>query len=373
MPLTLGSLLQRLERAAPNEHFVYVMPSTDGPCRFGVYNLLNQIVLDRLGWRDRLRIWAPKDSGYFDDLPAGTEMLMLSGIIATDLLLRALLDVRPTEQSRGRAQELYEAYMNRLRGTLESAGRGDLRLAPALWQVANGKLFGISELLSSAAREFAALRGQVELPLVEMTGEIYVRAVDFSNDYLIRKLEERELRVRLASQSEWLAYCSYVRRHRKERNRFVDSFSEHVQHRIDAILFTATARHLDWPVPPSIEDSLSAAAPYVNAALEGEAVLTVGGALEGWRRQEIDAAVAVGPLECMPTKIAEAQFHHVAEHDGLLTLTLSFNGDPISTTALDNFAFEVHERFRKKREQKQPPVFAAGSQPSLATAQPRNR
>jgi len=348
MPLTLGSLLQRLERAQPDEHFVYVMPSTDGPCRFGVYNLLNQIVLDRLGWRDRVRIWAPKDSGYFDDLPAGTEMLMLSGIIATDLLLRALLDVRPTERFPSHAQALYDAYMIRLRSTLETAGRGDLRLGPALWQVASGRLFGISDLLRSAAREFEALRGPAELPLIEMTGEIYVRAVDFSNDYLIRKLEERELRVRLAAQSEWLSYCSDLRRRRTERNRFVDSFSEHVQHKIEAILFSAMARHLAWPTPPSVQETLAAARPYISAALEGEAVLTVGASLEAWRRQEIQAAVTVGPLECMPTKLAEAQFHHVAEHEGLLTLTLSFNGDPISTTALDNFAFEVHERFRSK-------------------------
>ena len=50
----------------------------------------------------------------------------------------------------------------------------------------------------------------------------------------------------------------------------------------------------------------------------------------------------------MPTKIAEAQFHHIAERDGLISLTLSFNGDPINTSALDNFAFEVHARSRNR-------------------------
>jgi hypothetical protein len=59
--------------------------------------------------------------------------------------------------------------------------------------------------------------------------------------------------------------------------------------------------------------------------------------------------VNVGPLECMPTKIAEAQFHHLAERDGLLSLTLAFNGDPVSEAALDNFAFEVKARFQNRR------------------------
>jgi hypothetical protein len=52
----------------------------------------------------------------------------------------------------------------------------------------------------------------------------------------------------------------------------------------------------------------------------------------------------------MPTKIAEAQFHHIAEREGLPSLTLSLNGDPVNTAALDNFAFEVHSRFGRKRD-----------------------
>ncbi len=349
MPLTLGSLLQRLERAKTGEQFVYVMPSTNGPCRFGVYNLLNRIVLERLGWNDRLRIWSPKDSGYFDDLPAGTEMLMLSGILATDLLLQALYDVRPLEAVRGQASALYARYLGELLARLEEAGRGDLRLGPALWQVTGGNLFGLRELLRRAGRDFAALRSPRQLPLVEMTGEIYVRAVPFSNDFLVEKLEQRGLRVRLAPQSEWLAYCAHVRRYRSGRNRFVDAFSNQVQHRIEAVALAAIAPHLGWPQPPSIVETLETARPYVSPALEGEAVLTIGAALANWQRHNIDAVVAVGPLECMPTKIAEAQFYHVAERDGLLSLTLAFNGDPISTDALDNFAFEVHARFRSKQ------------------------
>jgi hypothetical protein len=72
--------------------------------------------------------------------------------------------------------------------------------------------------------------------------------------------------------------------------------------------------------------------------------------LQEWRHGRVDAAVSVGPLECMPTKIAEAQFHQLAEREGLLSLTLAFNGDPISTTALDNFAFEVKARFQHRRD-----------------------
>lgn len=121
-----------------------------------------------------------------------------------------------------------------------------------------------------------------------------------------------------------------------------------MQHRVSAICLAAVAAHLGWPTPPSISESLSAAEPYINSALEGEAALTLGGALAAWRRRQIDGVLSVGPLECMPTKIAEAQFQHATQHERLPNLTLPFNGDPISTTALDNFAFEVHASFQRR-------------------------
>jgi predicted nucleotide-binding protein (sugar kinase/HSP70/actin superfamily) len=348
MTLTLGSLLQRLERATDHERFVYLMPSTDGPCRFGAYNVLNQIVLERLGWRDRVRIWAPKDTHYFDGFPAGTEMLVFAGIVASDLLFQALLDARPFERERGAADALYARYHAELLSRLEAAGRGDLSIGPALWQVAGGRLFGLRDLLEHAGADFARTRGPGELPVVELVGEIYVRSVGFSNDFIIEKLEARGLRVHLAPKAEWVTYCGQVGRERRG-NRLPDRFAELVQHRIETLTSAVMARHLGWPSPPSIPDILAAARPYVSDTLNGEAVLTVGMPLQAWRHAQIDAVVSVGPLECMPTKIAEAQFHHVTEREGLLSLTLSFNGDPINTAALDNFAFEVKERHYRSR------------------------
>lgn len=349
MPFTLGSLIQRLERAAKDEKFIYLMPAADGPCRFGVYNLLNNIVLDRLGWRDRVRIWSPKDTGYFDDMPAGTEMLVFAGIAITDLLLQAMLDVRPVERQEGAAKKLYDSYLRDLLAQIETAARGDLSLGPALWQVAGGNLFGLRKLLRRAGQDFAVLRGPGERPCVELTGEIYVRGVDFSNDGLIEKLEARGLRVHLAPKTEWLNYCGYVQNQMQERNRFADGFSQFVRARIENAAFSAMAPHMGWSPLPTPEESLLAAAPYVNAALYGETVLTVGAPLYEYRHNQIDAVVSVGPLECMPTKVAEAQWHHVAEDEGILCLTLPFNGDPVSSAALDNFAYEVKERFNARK------------------------
>ena len=346
MPLTLGTIIQRIERAPADEKFVLLMPCSDGPCRFGVYNLLNNLVLERLGWRDRVRIWSPKDTGYFDELPPGTEMLVFAALAASDLLLQAKLDVRPVERVPGATEELHRRCHHDLLVQVETAARGNLSLGPALWQVAGGGLFGLRALLERAAGEFARLRGPGDRPCVELTGEIYVRGVEFANDSVAEKLEARGLRVHLAPKTEWVNYCGRIQRQMDERNRFTDGFSHLVQRRIENAAFSAMAAHLGWPPLPTPGEALAAAEPYVDAELYGEAVLTVGTPLHEYRHGHIDAVLSVGPLECMPTKIAEAQWHHVAEREGVLSLTLGFNGDPVSSAALDNFAFEVKERFK---------------------------
>jgi predicted CoA-substrate-specific enzyme activase len=348
MCMTLGSFLKRIEPAKPgSERFALLLPRTCGPCRFGVYGLLNRITLERLGWNGRVRIWSPCESGYFDDLPAGFSILMFTGFMASDMLVNALLDVRPLETERGAANALYRRHRERLTKHLEREAGGDLSSATGLWQVASGNLFGVSQLLSDAAAEFAELRGKAEKPVVLLVGEIYVRSVPFANDFVIEKLEERGCRVRLAPLSELLEYADYVNLHRRQATwsrRFSVFIQALIRRRTRAIM-SAT---LGWPPAAPVAGSLEAAAPYIRQDLEGEAVLTVGAALHEWRMGGIDAAVSVGPLECMPNKIAEAQFFQIAEREGLPSLTLSLNGDPMNLATLDNFAFEVQAQFQRR-------------------------
>jgi len=59
--------------------------------------------------------------------------------------------------------------------------------------------------------------------------------------------------------------------------------------------------------------------------------------------------VSVGPLECMPNKISENQFFHIAENEGLHSLTLYLNGDPVDPEVLDNFAYEVRSQYERRK------------------------
>jgi hypothetical protein len=50
----------------------------------------------------------------------------------------------------------------------------------------------------------------------------------------------------------------------------------------------------------------------------------------------------------MPNKLVEAQLFHLGQREGLVSLTLSLNGDPIDPEVLDEFAYEVKEGFRRR-------------------------
>jgi predicted nucleotide-binding protein (sugar kinase/HSP70/actin superfamily) len=362
MCVTLGSLLQRIEQDRDgDEQFAFFMPTACGPCRFGVYNVLHKIVLERLGWKDRVRVWSPVDADYFRGLPPGFAALVFTGFVAVDMLLEALYDVRPVERREGAARVIWQRYNRQVLEALEQAGRGDLSVGNTLMQLVNGRHFGTAEVLRRAAAEWSAVKRQDQRrPTVALVGEIYVRCDPFANDFVVDKLERQGIRVRFAPFSEWLEYTDYISRKEGTKRGFGAQLSSLVQRRIQERLYGTMAAPLGWPSRTRVRDSLAAAAPYLRRELTGEAVLTLGGPLHEWRHGQIDGVVSVGPLECMPNKIAEAQFFHVAEHEGLASLSLPLNGDPLDPEVIDNFAFEVKTRFYQREERK------AGDAPFLS-------
>lgn len=348
MVLTLGSLLQRLERAAPNERFVYLLPCSNGPCRFGVYSLLNQIVFQRLGWQDRIRLWSPSDAGYFDEFPPSLGILAFAGMLAADLLNEAALAAGTDGAPPGAADAIYQRARGELVTLLERHAAADLSTAAALWQVTGGRLFGLRDLLADASAQLAAIRDGAERPTVLLVGEIYVRCVPFANGHLINRLGQRGLRVRLVPIQEWLEYTDHVAGLTRGWWRVGAHLSARVQARIRHAASAVVDAAFGWPARFPASGILGAAQPYLRPALWGEAALTLGNPLLAWRHGQIDGVVSAGPHECMPNKIAESQFYHLAERESLPSLTLALNGDPLDNEVLDNFAFEVHSRFRRR-------------------------
>jgi len=356
MMLTLGTLLERLERGrtvdAPDQQYVFFMPTAKGPCRFGVYHSLHKIVLEETGWADRVKIVSPDDADYFKDVSSDFSLRIWLGFVARDLLEAMLLDVRPVERVPGQAQEIVTRWSKELERRFESPGPNT---PGAIVRQLFGGLWGTREVLSSAAAELALAKDPTkDVPTVAVVGEIYVRLDPFANDFIVDKLEARGLRVRLAPFVEWLEYTAFLAEKRvidgamrREDDPLSIGLSGLVQRSTYEVLYDLCAKPLGWGPRPTVRQTLDAGRPYVHEELVGEAVLTIGGPVHELHSGLIDGAVIVGPHECMPCKIAEAQYAKAAEEMTLPYVSLGFNGDPIDTESVDRFAYDVHESRRK--------------------------
>ena len=349
MMLTLGTLLNRLERDAANdEKFVFMMPTARGPCRFGVYNTLHKIALEQTGWSDRVSVFSPDDGDYFRDTSPAFAIRTWVGFLAHDLLQTMLYDVRPVERVRGAADRAHSKYFRELIDCIQRPVRGTV--SEAVGELFGG-LFGTRDILGRAAKEMAALKKPLlDLPTVGVVGEIYVRLDPFANDFLIEKLEARGIRVRFAPFVEWLEYTSFLAEKRLHDGRLRHDdrapsilVSGLVQRATAQVLYDVCREPLQWGSRISVSESVHAALPYVDSELNGEACLTVGGPLHELKEKLIQGVVVIGPHECMPHKIAEAQLGAAGEDMPVPYLAISVNGDPLDSEALDRFAYDIHE------------------------------
>ncbi len=361
MVITMGSLLQHIKHEKDKtKNFSFFMPMANGPCRFGAYDTLNEIILERLNLKDRVGIWAPLDDDYFATVPDGFAAVAYAALAASDFLLEGLYTCRPVENKHGEAQKIWDYYTNELETHLEKyTSTASLTAGNAVANVISGNIFGVIDILKRASRAFKNIMLNKDMPEVLIVGEIYVRCDPFSNDFVIDQLEQRGIRCRFAPFNEWLEYTDYQD---GELKNVADAASKFIQASIQHQLYGAMAKILHWPSRTTVQDSLAAAKPYMRENLSGEAILTIGGPIHEWRTGHIDGTVAVGPLECMPNKIAQNQFYHIAEKEGLPSLTLHLNGDPVDPEILDNFAYEIHAQHKRKLK---------GRRKNLAPVSPR--
>jgi predicted CoA-substrate-specific enzyme activase len=353
MMLTLGTLLNRVRSKRDGEStYAFFMPTACGPCRFGVYNSLHKIVLERLGLDERVRVISPSDADYFEGTRPDFAARLWIGFLVHDLLQSMRHYVQPIERQDGMAQAIYSRYFERLVRELQVPSKGTL--TSALGQLASG-MWGMRELVREAAREFADARGAPRrVPTVALVGEIYVRLDPFANDQLVKRLEAHGLRVQFAPFVEWLEYSNHLSEQRLLQGRGISSddplkagFTGMVQRVTSRVLHGVCERALGWSERTEIPDVLLSGERFVHPALTGEAVLTVGGPMHEFERGQIDAVVVVGPHECMPCKVAEARFARIGETHRLPQLAVYSTGDGIDTEAVDRFAFDLWQQYRE--------------------------
>ncbi len=342
--VTTGDMVKKV--LAPDfvpEKSAFFMPSGTGPCRFGQYNVFHRMVLERLGLPN-VPIFAPnQDTSFYKDLGIiGDDFVTQSwkGIIAYELLVKSLHETRPYERTKGTAEALFEVYVRRLYDALRSR---------------NGK--NVEAVLKNMREDFEHLpRISEKKPLIGIIGEIFVRSHRFSNEDLVRKIEDLGGEVWLAPVEEWVYYVNLVglkkamlKREKSAIISFIVKrfFQKRIEHKYGR-LFKGFLKTLH---EPETRDILNKAAPYVHSSFEGETVLSIGKCVDLIERGASGIVNAM-PFGCMPGTIVTALLRGVSRDYGIPCISIPYDGTESATveTQLEAFMDQAKERHKTARE-----------------------
>lgn len=332
--LTIGAMLSVI-REHPGEKHALFMPTDAGWCRLGQYGVLHRQVLDRHGYAD-VPILSPSSQDNYKELGSLLRRTFWMAMVCGDLLLKAVMKVRPDERVAGDANTVLAAELTRLESAL--AGRGDVRAA-----------------LAQAVARFAAIpRRHEPRPLVGIVGEIYLRLNPFSNEDVIGAIERFGGEAWLAPMSEWAHYttaCQHlqsVAQGRRAWTRWVDDLTGRHMHSLEDRLISAAGPLLSDRLEPPIETILEYGRRYVPIEFQGETILTVGRTV-AFARAGASLVVNCSPFGCMPATISTALYRRMSGDLGVPLVSLFYDGQGTQNQRLEVFLNNAIARQRPAR------------------------
>jgi len=340
--LTTGDTVKLLKD--PNfdsSRAAFFMPSGNGPCRFGQYHRFHRLVLDDLGFHD-VPIYSPnQDETLYSDLGImGSQFTRLGwqGIVAVDLLMKKLLETRPYEKEKGKTDGVYQRSLD--------------RVCEAIL-----KKEDIEKALRESIDDFHRIDvdGLGTKPLVGIVGEIFVRLNRFSNEDVIRKIEQFGGEAWMAPLTEWILYVNTIAKGRSLKKKslsnllkvfLTDYYQKKDEHRLEKV-FKGHLRKLGEPKTRSL---FKKAKPYLDPSFEGEAILSVGKTID-FANKGASGIVNIMPFTCMPGTIVSTLLkRYREENNNIPILNMAYDGQEQTNTLtrLEAFMYQAREYQRRK-------------------------
>ena len=317
--ITTGDIVR--QTMAPDfvpEASAFLMPEAAGPCRFGQYNKFHRMVLDDIGLSAVPIFILNQGRGHHKALAKlgrAFHRAAWRAFVLADLLLKLVHATRPYEVTPGQTDAAYARCLKQAEEAIEATGDA-----------------GALTRRFRAAFDAIAVDRSLPRPRIGIVGEIYVRCNEFANNTIIRKLEAAGAEVSLPPAEEWIDYIDWERRAdsltRRDFKSFVFEYAkEWVKER--------DVRELSQPFEGAIRDFwreeptgaiLKRAAPYLGPEVRGEAVLSMGRAVE-YAEHGFAGIVNVAPFNCIPGTIANALLgKFAADHDDIPCLKIQYDG-----------------------------------------------
>ncbi|MGM0367032.1 MAG: acyl-CoA dehydratase activase [Actinomycetota bacterium] len=381
--ITTGDILKTLKYNDPKT-CAFLMPLTYGPCRFGQYNKLQNIIIGELG-HDHVPIISPgaPESGNFYkeydmDGRRGFKLLLrtLQGVFTMDNIYKMLRHTKAYEIKKGSAEKAYKEYIARVLKLVEEEEYGSL-------------FKKLLQTLKEARKDFEGIevnRAQRK-PLIGIVGEIYVRNHPYSNNEIVKSVERLGGEVEIPNISEWFSHTTatskldnYVKKNDllfKMLNSFsfngnrykgsdslgglatdyLRSVRFFISNRINYRIINGYLKKLDAPLQGFIREedydiynTWDNASPYIIKWF-GEAALSVGKSVT-WIEEGCDGIINVMPFTCMPGTIVTATSKRIREKYKVPWLNLAFDGLEQGTTETRLEAFMYQAKLYMENKEK---------------------
>jgi predicted nucleotide-binding protein (sugar kinase/HSP70/actin superfamily) len=351
--VTLGNFLKVTERKDFDPSRVaFFMPTATGPCRFGQYAPFLKRALKNVGHEDVL-VLSPTSATSYRELGENVAFfrkLTWWSLISADVLRRMLHKRRPYEKIRGSTDLVYEKCLKDLCKVLAE------RDVPEKIKFAR-----IVSSLERSVKRFEQVEADFSSSrlLIGVVGEIFCRLNTFSNESLIRKIEEYGGEAWLSDIAEWVWYTlAEVKKNLKLRGKTYSrsmlkaSLAWFFQRRDEHRLLAPFKEELvGYEEPHDVRDILALSEPYLpyTGAL-GEMVLSVGKAiyLQG---KGADGIVDISPFTCMNGIVCEAVYPQVSRDNGGIPIrTFYFDGTAVDLDNDVGIFMELAANYHRKKQ-----------------------
>jgi predicted nucleotide-binding protein (sugar kinase/HSP70/actin superfamily) len=366
--VTLGDVLYHLhqekERLGADftpDRYVYFLPEADGPCRFGMYNKLQRLVLDRFAEFREIRIaylstedayavagiLPPERARYF------RRLAYVASVIG-DVMDRTVWRVRPYEWRPGMTDELMGKGLSAMLALIEEVGA----------KRAFKRLYALLEDIVATAYSLMDPH-QPRRPRIGIVGEIYLRSHPDSNQNIILQLERCGGEVVNASIAEWINYISYDRAQKLRRSlrrtwrqgdwgalwpllkglaaqeieKLYQSWRQHQAYGCALRYLDVQPDHRIGTVERRLDHNH-----LFNFDIGTEAALSIGGALE-YAHEGFDGVVNVFPFTCMPSTVCSAILKPLLHQMKVPYLDAQYDGtsQPNREASLRTFMYQAQQ------------------------------
>lgn len=364
--VTLGDFLHVLE-SHPADETAFLMPTADGPCRFGQYSHFLHTRLADLGHAN-IPILAPSSKDGYDAFgeactihPLTTVRLLWRGVVAGDILRKMLLKTRPYETEPGLADQAFEQALSCMEAALE-----------APFTSAKKQLRAMVETLETCRDLFRAVPADYTKgkPLIGIVGEIFCRLNAFSNHDACRDIEAAGGECWLSDIAEWVWYTNWgtEEKLRQSGKRFsLTMFGTKLKHALQrrdeqALLAPFADEFIGYEEPHDIHhEILQPAWDYLPAdGCIGEMVLSTGKAAY-LHKKGADGIIDISPFGCMNGIITEAIYPDLSADHGHMPIRNFYFDASSSTLERDLEIFmELAQTYQRRKPfaRRYPPTFS---------------